>query len=44
MDEDDAEADQVQQEDGRHIGDSCRPRVSVDFLQLLDVVRRHVLV
>ena len=44
VDEDDAETDQVQQEDGRHVGDGRGPRVVVDFVQLLDVVRRHVLV
>lgn len=44
MDEDDAETDQVQQEDGRDIGDGGGPRIGVDFLQLLDVVRCHVLV
>lgn len=44
MDDDDAEADQVEQEDGRHISDGGGPRIGVDFVQLLDVVWCHVLV
>ena len=44
VDQDEAETDEVEQEDGRDVGDGGGPRIGVDLVQLLDVVRRHVLV
>ena len=43
MDQDEAETDEVEQEDGRDVGDGGGPRIGVNLVQLLDVVRRHVL-
>ena len=43
VDENDAEAEQVEEKDGRHVGDGRRLRVGVDLVQLVDVVGLHVL-